>query len=107
MTFWTPANTKHPGGGALKYVQATISNSVLTLADISGITAAHLDNATTVFITVRSNSFNFTWDGTAPTTTTGHAVSTTITLYGRTQISKLKLICNGSSDAVIDITLEK
>ena len=106
MSFLPAVDPTHFVARGIIYVQATISTSVLTLSAIAGITAAHLANAQQVFITVRTNSVNLTWDGTAPAVGSGHAVSSSITIYGEHAVNALKLIRNGGADAVIDITLE-
>ena len=106
MSFLPAYDPTHIVARGIKYVQATISTSVLTLADLAGITAVHMDNAQQVSITVRSNSVNITYDGTTPTTSTGHAISTSVVVYGSKNVNTLKLIRNGGSDVVIDITLE-
>lgn len=107
-------NHINPQVHGIKYVQATIAASALTLADIAGITAGHLAVAKKVTLSVRTNAINYTTDGTSPTVGTGvadgtgHYVATlsTIEIYGNGNINSLKLIRSGGSSALVDITIE-
>lgn len=102
------ATTFSPASRGLFYVQATISNTALTLDDLAGVTTPMVNAASSVLISVRTGSINFTTDGTTPTTSTGHAVAEggSVQLVGPRVVSALKLIRNGASNATIDVTLE-
>lgn len=95
-------------GTPIAFGSGTVSNEVLGLTDLSGITATLLDRADRVRLTVNSNAVHFRYDGGAPTTSVGHQIPTngTLVLDGHANLHALRLIRSGSSDATVAATLE-
>jgi hypothetical protein len=96
-------------GTPIGFGSGTVSNTALSLADISGLTAALVDGADRVRLTVNSNALHFRYDGGDPTTSAGHQVPTngTLILDGNHNLKALRLIRSGASDATVAITLER
>lgn len=100
---------------AFAYSQDTVSDTALSLADLSGLSAADVASADRVVLTVSQNAVRVRWDGTAPTTSSGHVLSVDesysiltrqpFVLSGN-NLSNLQIIRDGSFDAVIEVTLE-
>lgn len=92
---------------ALAFDQHTISDTALGLVDLD-FTQTQVDVTNRVVISIRSGSINLRYDGTVPTVAIGHnfSVGDTLAIEGQTDIALLELIRNGSTDAVVDVTLE-
>ena len=62
-------------------------------------------SARAIYLTVETAEIRMRYDGTAPTTTTGHAVpsAATMTLYGVSNLSNLRLIAS-SATATVRVT---
>lgn len=72
-------------------------------------TAGNVALADQAVITAHSNPITITWDGTAPTATTGLYVPafSTVVVTGNANVQALQFIRAGAGDAVVSITLEK
>ncbi len=95
---------------AFAYSTGTVSTVVLAASGVgTGITAANLQDAQRMRVTCNTNSVNYTYDGTAPTTSAGHNIPTSgnIEIIGQRNIANFKIIRSGGSDASVSITLEK
>lgn len=95
---------------AFAYSTGTVSSAALAASGVgSGITAANLQDAQRMRVTCNSNSVNYTYNGTDPTTSAGHNIPTggNIEIIGQRNIAAFKIIRNGGSDASVSITLEK
>jgi len=85
-----------------------VSTTALTLADITGITAADVLEAKLMWLTVSTNTIRFWLDGTVPTTSSGHTWSDAkaiLTVFGNDNIQAFRLIRNGASDATVQVSL--
>ena len=87
--------------------QHTISSSALALSD-TDLTDAHIAAAGRAIISVRSGAINIWYDGSAPTTSAGitFLAGERLVIIGHLDISRLQMIRNGATDAVVDILLE-
>lgn len=90
----------------------TVSDTALSLADFTGFTQAQIDRASLMRITVNSNTVNFRYTGTAPTTnatTGGHplAAGNTEVIIGQDNIRNFQVIRSGGTDAAVFVTLEE
>lgn len=96
-------------GTPITFGEGTVSDTALALTDIGDITAAQLDKADRVRLTVNSNAIHYRYDGGDPTTTSGHYVGTnaTFVIDGHANLQALRLIRSGSSDATVAVTLER
>lgn len=94
---------------AFAYDVDTVSTVVQTLAEIGALTQAQVDQAQRARITCNTNAINYTYDGTAPTTSAGHTIPTngTVEIVGNQNIKNVKLIRSGGSNATVAVTLEK
>ena len=93
---------------AIATKDATISTVALTMIAI-GFSAAQLSSAKRALITVDAQTVRFTYDGSTPTATYGHAVPSTISsLYieGTWNIQHLQFIRGTATDGEVTITLE-
>jgi hypothetical protein len=90
---------------ASEYAVSVTSGAAVTMSG-AGFTLAQLDAAETCYITVETATVRFTYDGTAPTTSTGHplAANASFTLVGNAQIRLLQFIAPSTS-ATINITI--
>lgn len=83
---------------------------VITMASGGwGWTAGYVALADQAVITAHSNPVTITWDGTAPTATTGLYIGaySSVTVKGNANVQALQFIRAGGADAVVSITLEK
>lgn len=95
---------------AFNFEQLTISTAALSLTateytvDSSGTG----EKAKRAIITVEDAQIRYTYDGTTPTSTVGHALNPfdVLTLVGSDNISNFKAIRKGSTNAKISITYE-
>ena len=94
---------------AYAYGTGTVSTTVLDLTDLTGLTAALVNQADRLRLTVNSNAVRYRYDGGDPTTSDGHLVPTNgeILLDHNTNIRALRLIRSGGSDAAVSVTLEQ
>lgn len=92
---------------ALDDDQHTISDTALGLVDLD-FTQDQVDATNRVVISVRSGSINLRYTGNAPTVAIGHnfTIGDTFAIEGQNDIARLELIRNGSTDAVVFVTLE-
>ena len=83
--------------GAFAYEAVTVTNAAAI-----GLTLATYSNAETALITVESNPVRVRYDGTAPTTTEGHLLSSgdTIMLNSTEDIYNFKAIATGGNAAL-------
>lgn len=100
-TTFSPASRGISGS----YVQLTVSTTVYDIDDIAN-DPSMVNAAQSIYISVRSGEINFTYDGTDPTTSTGHVLSTSAQPTGPYVARAFKMIRNGGTDATVDITLE-
>jgi hypothetical protein len=88
----------------------TVGASVVTIGSAPfDFSAELLANAAQVTICVNTNGIVITWDGaTDPTATKGLpiAAGVSLTLPGKTNISRLRMIKSGASDATVTLLLE-
>lgn len=95
---------------AFAYSTGTVADTALAASGVgTGITAANLQQAQRMRVTCNTNSANYTYDGTAPTTSAGHNIPTSgnIEIIGQRNIAAFLIIRNGGSSASVSITLEK
>lgn len=92
---------------ALERKHANVSSAAVTVAAFS-FTAAHLTASRVATITARTAGVMISFDGTDPTATVGHLVPAggTVRLSGGSNIARLRLIREGSTDSTVTITLE-
>jgi hypothetical protein len=92
---------------AYAFGTGTISTAVVALTDLTGLTAADVDAADRVRITVAANPIRYRYDGGDPDATTGHylAANEETEIVGGANIANLKFIRTGA-DAVLSVTLE-
>lgn len=89
---------------------STVTNAVLALSAAGWAwTAGNLALADAAVIVAHTNPVCVTWDGTAPTVTTGIliATGTSVTIRGNANIQNVKMIRQGGADATVSVTLEK
>lgn len=85
----------------------TVSTAVKTLTAANyGDTSGKKSPACAAIISVDSQPIRFTLDGTTPDSNTGHGADANdiIVLSSIAQIEKLKMIREGGSDAVVQVT---
>jgi hypothetical protein len=89
----------------------TLTEAKFTNYSLSGLTvptSQALTSARCAFITVEAtNGLRYTFDGTDPVaSTTGHLLAGggSITIYGYSNIKKLKMIRDGGTDAAIKVS---
>lgn len=85
---------------------ATITNSVVGVADLAGFSASMLKIATLCKIVVRSGSVNIYCNGSNPTVSTGIPVTVWADVTGKEDIAALRMIRNGTTNADVVILLE-
>lgn len=66
-------------------------------------------DAARVFITVETASCRYNYDGTAPTSTTGHLLNSgdVLTIVGDDAISRFRAIRTGASSSTLQVTYER
>lgn len=99
---------ERPSTAAATKSHAISSSAVPIAADGWGFTAPVLAAAKRAYITARTAGVMVTWSGTTPTAALGHLVpqNGTLQLDQNANILALQLIREGSTDAVVSITLE-
>lgn len=103
------ASTNHPTAYQTK--TCTVSTpTVITMASAGwSWTSGYVALADQAVITAHTNPVTITWDGTAPTATTGLYIGaySSVTVKGNANVQALQFIRAGGSDAVVSVTLEK
>jgi hypothetical protein len=101
-------NIDVPKGQVTKQVTISSTAVLLTALPVTPFTAAQVLAAARAVITVRTNQINIRYDGTSPTVAIGHLFVSgdTFEILGNSNIERLEIIRNGSSDADITVTLE-
>jgi len=87
----------------------TVANSVQVLTASKYKDSNTSGGATDAFITLETAQIRYYYDGTTPTSTTGHIldVGGTLVLRGQNQMSQFKCIRTGSTSGVITVTYER
>lgn len=91
------------------FEQLTVSNSVQVLTPSRYAASEPHESASSAFITLNGGNIRYTYDGTTPTSSTGHLLndSGTITLLGQNQMALFKCIQTGATSSEISITYER
>lgn len=94
---------------AFAYGTGTVSNTVLDLTDLTGLTAELVSQPDRLRLTVNANAIRYRYDGGDPAVDEGHYVPTNgeLRLDHNTNIRNLRFIRDGGSDADVSVTLEK
>lgn len=103
------ASTNHPTAYQTKTCTVT-TPGVITMASAGwSWTAGNVALADQCVITAHNNPVTITWDGTAPTATTGLYVGafSSVAIQGNANVQALQFIRAGGADAVVSVTLEK
>ena len=91
------------------FEQLTVSSSVQVLSPSVYQDSSTSGGATDAFITNYGASIRYNYDGSTPSSTSGHVLPDggILTLRGQNQLSKFKCIRNSSADSEIAITYER
>ena len=87
----------------------TVANTVQVLTPSIFKDSVTSGGATDAFITLETAEIRYYYDGTQPTSTTGHilAVGQNLVLRGQNQMINFKCIRTGSTSGVITVTYER
>lgn len=101
------------GTTAFAMASATVSTTVLTLADDFGFTPEQLARAKRAFITSTKAAVRYMYDGTAPTDELGHLLpqdaSPPLDVMGTENIAAMQFVLDSgaATDSIVLITLEE
>lgn len=92
---------------AFTTLTATVSTSAVAITSFTGYTAAKLERASRAIVAVIAQPISLTIDGTTPTATVGIGIAANnwFTVEGIDNITNIKCIRTGASDANVTITL--
>lgn len=102
--------TKRSTGKSYATKSMTIANAVISIANTNwGWASTDLARANRAVISARTAGVMITWSGVDPTTSLGHPIQTNewAAIEHQGDIAQIKLIREGSTSAVVTITLEK
>ena len=87
----------------------TVANSVQVLTPTKYKDSATSGGSTDAFITLEQGQIRYFYDGTTPTSTTGHIldIGGSLILRGQNQMEQFKCIRTGTTSGVITITYER
>jgi hypothetical protein len=94
------------------YEQLTVTAGVQVLTPSKyAVTAGNpgYEAAASAFLTLNGGDIRYTYDGTTPTSSTGHVLRDggTLTLVGQNQMGTFKCIQTGSTSSEISVTYER
>lgn len=87
----------------------TVADSVQVLTPTKYKDSVTSGGATDAFITLEQGQIRYYYDGTSPTSTTGHIldIGGSLVLRGQNQMSQFKCIRTGTTSGIITVTYER
>ena len=93
----------------IAFEQLTVSNSVQVLTPSKYKDSTTSGGCSNALVSLETADIRYTYDGTTPTSTVGHLLTSgnSIVLSGQNQMSQFKCIRAASTDSTISITYER